>query len=250
MKEYLSAVDWQKMYEFVIECGKEHDPYHFTEVIVHGLMQFCRFDGAVVMFLDGNRNIVDNYLYRFDPKWLHIFTEYYSKMDLGDFNINQDVTESPVDPFVQAINWEDYATMDFVIDYVKANRLSWSLAFLLFDLNGQPRSVFSLDYKNGHKPLPEEVEYLNILVPALNNLHKNFFVALPGGTRYNSSVWQSANLTDRETEIVELICQGISPANISKILHIATSTTYKHIAHIYEKMHVSSRQELLVKLLN
>ncbi|MBQ8063256.1 MAG: DNA-binding response regulator, partial [Clostridia bacterium] len=56
--------------------------------------------------------------------------------------------------------------------------------------------------------------------------------------------------TDREVEIVDLICQGISPANISKILHIATSTTYKHIAHIYEKFHVSSRQELLVKLLN
>ena len=96
----------------------------------------------------------------------------------------------------------------------------------------------------------QDIEVLNILVPALNNLHKNFYVKIPGGFRQSNPLYADAQLTDREVEIVDLICQGVSPANISKILHIATSTTYKHIAHIYEKFHVSSRQALLVKLLN
>jgi DNA-binding CsgD family transcriptional regulator len=41
----------------------------------------------------------------------------------------------------------------------------------------------------------------------------------------------------------------MTPTTISKSLYISKATTYKHIAHIYEKLHVSSLQELLVRLL-
>ena len=56
-------------------------------------------------------------------------------------------------------------------------------------------------------------------------------------------------LTSREAEIANLLCRGVSTANINRALYIAQSTTYKHIEHIYEKLHVSSQQELLVRLL-
>ena len=56
-------------------------------------------------------------------------------------------------------------------------------------------------------------------------------------------------LTKREQEVVELLCRGLSPAHVSKTLKISVSTAYKHIAHIYKKLNVSSQQELLVKVL-
>ena len=56
-------------------------------------------------------------------------------------------------------------------------------------------------------------------------------------------------LTRREQEVAQLLCEGVSPENIGKNLCISLSTTNKHIAHIYRKTKVSSRQELLVTLL-
>ena len=42
---------------------------------------------------------------------------------------------------------------------------------------------------------------------------------------------------------------GLSPAHVADTLFISTSTAYKHIANIYKKLHVSSQQELLVRVL-
>lgn len=252
MKENTSQkTDWEKLYKFIVECGKVHDPYQFSVKIVRGLEKFLQFDDAVVIFLDGNRGIVDQYLYKFDKNWFHIFIEYYAKKEISPyFGMNTDAAENPNHPFVTVLDWNKVPDSDFVRDYIQENHLSESLTFLLYDLNGLPRSVFTFDLKHGKHFSETAIETMKILVPAINNLHKNFYVKIPGGFRHSNPLWNEAQLTDRESEIVDLICQGISPNNISKILHIATSTTYKHIAHIYEKFHVSSKQELLVKLLN
>ena len=245
-------MDWKKLYDFIVDCGEDHDPYHFTVSIVDGLKDFFDFDSAMVFFLDGNRNMVDQYLYNFNPNWIRIYLDYYSKMEdvAPRFGLNIEAAEMESGPFISYIRWWDMPDSEFIRDYINENRISESLSFVLYDLNRQPRSVFTFDMKDGKKFKKEDVELLYTLVPALNNLHKNFYVKIPGGFRHSNPLYTDAALTDREVEIVDLICQGVSPANISKILHIATSTTYKHIAHIYEKFHVSSRQELLVKLLN
>lgn len=247
-----SSLNWEKLYEFIVKCGKDHDPYHFTVTIVDGLKEFLDFDSAMIFFLDGNRNLVDQYLYNFNPNWLRIFNEYYSKTEElnGTFAWTAKADEQENEPFISYIRWWDMPDSEFLRDYIKENRINESLSFILYDLNRQPRSVFNFDMKDHKRFKAQDIEVLNVLVPALNNLHKNFYVKIPGGFRHSNPLYADAQLTDREVEIVDLICQGVSPANISKILHIATSTTYKHIAHIYEKFHVSSRQALLVKLLN
>ena len=231
-------MNWEKLYEFIVKCGKDHDPYHFTVSIVDGLKEFFDFDSAMIFFLDGNRNLVDQYLYNFNPNWIRIYNEYYSKTDkIADiYAWTAKADELDNTPFISYIRWWDMPDSEFLRDYIKENRINESLSFILYDLNRQPRSVFNFDMKDNKK--------------FKNNLHKNFYVKIPGGFRQSNPLYADAQLTDREVEIVDLICQGVSPANISKILHIATSTTYKHIAHIYEKFHVSSRQALLVKLLN
>lgn len=247
-----SKLDYQKMYDFIVKCGKDHDPYHFTVTIIEGLREFFDFDSAMVFFLDGNRNMVDQYLYNFNPNWIRIYLDYYSKLDeiAPRFGLNVEASEMDSGPFISYIRWYEMPDSEFMRDYIRENRISESLSFVLYDLNRQPRSVFNFDMKDNKKFKEHDIDVLNILVPALNNLHKNFYVKIPGGFRHSNPLYSDANLTEREVEIVDLICQGVSPANISKILHIATSTTYKHIAHIYEKFHVSSRQALLVKLLN
>lgn len=55
-------------------------------------------------------------------------------------------------------------------------------------------------------------------------------------------------LSKRETEIVKLAAAGKSNQEIAQSLCISETTVKKHISHIFEKMQVSNRSQLQVKL--
>ena len=114
------------------------------------------------------------------------------------------------------------------------------------------RVAASLD-RTSERPFSEsEVEILELVTAQLANLYKNFFTdpaTIPGVSRNIDDATLDALLTKREREVVKLLCQGLSPTTISTTLNISLSTAYKHIAHIYKKLHVSSQQELLVRVL-
>ncbi|NQU32893.1 MAG: response regulator transcription factor [Bacteroidetes bacterium] len=50
-------------------------------------------------------------------------------------------------------------------------------------------------------------------------------------------------LSTRETEVLESICNGLNYKEIAKILFIAPTTVRKHIANIYEKLHVNNKMQ-------
>lgn len=81
-------------------------------------------------------------------------------------------------------------------------------------------------------------------------MYRNFFYSgIDTSSKKKQSQWERYNFTAREAEIANLLCQGTTVKNISSILYIEVSTTYKHMAHIYKNAGVSSKQELLVELL-
>lgn len=55
-------------------------------------------------------------------------------------------------------------------------------------------------------------------------------------------------LTDRELEVLELLCEGFSNKEISKKLSISVYTVKDHMKHILEKTHTTSRGELVAIL--
>lgn len=57
-------------------------------------------------------------------------------------------------------------------------------------------------------------------------------------------------LTTRETEIAEQLVQGLSTESIAKRLSIARNTVREHVKHIYAKLGVGTRAELVSRLLN
>lgn len=56
-------------------------------------------------------------------------------------------------------------------------------------------------------------------------------------------------LSERENNILQLLKEGLSTAEISRRLYISTSTTKSHIAKIYEKLGVSNRAQALMEAL-
>ena len=55
------------------------------------------------------------------------------------------------------------------------------------------------------------------------------------------------DLTPRECQIAELICQGLRNGNIAKVLHIKPSTVKTHTRNIYRKVHVQSKISMLLR---
>jgi len=63
------------------------------------------------------------------------------------------------------------------------------------------------------------------------------------GLRVPRTARPRQNLTPRETEIHELLAQGLTNEEIANLLYISLSTTKVHVKHIYEKLGVRSRLE-------
>ena len=89
------------------------------------------------------------------------------------------------------------------------------------------------------------------LTGALNEL-------VAGGSPMSSSIARKvisffqtpthSELSERENEVLQLLSMGKSYAVIAKELHLSVNTIKTHTRNIYEKMHVSSKQELIRKI--
>jgi LuxR family maltose regulon positive regulatory protein len=63
------------------------------------------------------------------------------------------------------------------------------------------------------------------------------------GLRVPREAKKRTELSPRETEVHELLAQGLTNEEIAKLLYISLSTTKVHVKHIYEKLGVRSRLE-------
>lgn len=61
-----------------------------------------------------------------------------------------------------------------------------------------------------------------------------------------SYVQRRYELTPRERQIAELICQGLRNGNIAKSLHIKPGTVKTHTRNIYRKVRVKSKIGMLL----
>lgn len=241
-------------YNLILECSQAHSPRSFAIKLLDLMSKMCSYDEAMVFFLDVNKKISGKYTIHIQDKWLDEYMNYYlTQIEFPEeFRIYQDIRENTLNQsFSRIINWSEVPDSEFLTNYIKARKLKYSWGFCFFDLNGTYRAVFSLDRIRNEFFSKIEQDRLNLALPILNNMYRNFFYQ---GTDFNphenQSGWSKYSFTKRETEIVNLLCQGMSIQNISSALYISKNTTYKHIAHIYEKAHVSTQQELLFKIMS
>ena len=58
---------------------------------------------------------------------------------------------------------------------------------------------------------------------------------------------ENYNLTDREKEVLEYICEGLNNGEISKILDVSINTIKVHVSSIIQKLGVEDRTQVVVK---
>ena len=243
---------WQDIYQLALQCGQAKDPKTFCIELIHALQKRLSFDCATLYFLDGNGKFCGQYLLNVSEHISSVYLEYYRLSDneaFNAFNPDRVKNKSTAGP-VSIRDWKQSVHTDFYRDFVQPRHLNYTLGINFADFFDQVRVVIAMDWVGNRCYREEDLNYLNLAHPLLNQMYRPYFYQ---GIRQNAMRWAAdgiSRLTERETQITNLLCQGVSPANISKDLCISQSTTYRHIANIYEKMKVSSRQELMVLLLN
>lgn len=246
----MGTSQWEEIDHILLECGNACNPKALVMDFLTQLENICFYDKALALFLDGNGKICGQYLHHIEAKFVNAYLDYYAHTEQQQYSCFRDIHENPSRIALHIHNWNEEASSEFLREYIRPLGISYSCGFALYDLNGKVRSIVAIDWLQGNSFSQRDIGFLKVLIPHLNNLHKNFYYQGFHLHAIKKSTLQIANLTERETQIVNLLCQGISQANISRTLHISRSTTYSHIAHIYEKLQISSQQELLSLVLH
>jgi DNA-binding CsgD family transcriptional regulator len=263
MMERPEAIDadrhWQDIYEVLSVCGQADSPKHLIQTLLDNIESICHFDQAFTYHLDDNHNICDVYTIDVRNHWRNMYLEHYAE-DVSDY-LNNKLNRFGADAIglSSRLHLYDYSSAasidfhpnrnDFFFNYLRPRGISYACGFGLSDLEGNFRTVVSLDRVSRHCFTRSELYKLQMLIPQINNLHKNYFYQRTNFDDLEHDIWRDSRLTAREAEVTSLLCKGISPTTISKTLCIALSTTYKHIANIHRKLNVSSQQELLNRFL-
>ena len=77
----------------------------------------------------------------------------------------------------------------------------------------------------------------------------NAVISLPRGLLQRMGDEPVGGLSERETEVMVLAARGLSNVRIAEELHLAESTVKRHLANIYEKIGVHSRNDAVRKAL-
>lgn len=237
----------------ILACGSVREPRAFALNAADTFQSICPFDQALVFFFNGDGKLCDQHLLSADEHWVSMYRSYYAHTEDQRFNISKPGSgrEIPGRIVISVRDWTKEDQTEFIIQHVQAKKLKYTCSFGLHDMDGRRRVNFALDRIYQKNFTEQELLRLALILAHLNNLYKNFYYQRRSSlSAMRQSAWASANLSEREAQVANLLCQGVSPANISRTLYISPTTTNKHIAHIYKKMQVSSKQELLVKLLN
>jgi DNA-binding NarL/FixJ family response regulator len=65
-----------------------------------------------------------------------------------------------------------------------------------------------------------------------------------------AEAFKKVELTPRENEVLALLIKGMGTKDIAKMLTLSKRTIEHHIENIKDKMHVSSKYELIAKAIN
>jgi DNA-binding CsgD family transcriptional regulator len=244
------AVQRLKINDFLLDCGKVNNPRDFSVQVLKKVDALIPYDQGRVYFLDDQGEIVDKFLLGVDPQIFEEYKDRYSKVDGGQYAVSRRIKKYSGLGCVEELahDWTVERDDEFLTKHLKPQGIRYSFGLPLYDMRNSLKCSIILDRICRAKYGCAEMNIMATILPHLNNLHKNFFFNSPGsGVSAGRTI---SGLTARENEIALLLYKGAAPALIGEQLFISLTTVYKHIAHIYEKLSVSTRQELLVKLYN
>ncbi|HJV13190.1 MAG TPA: response regulator transcription factor [Propionibacteriaceae bacterium] len=176
----------------------------------------------------------------------HILEPYRDRVVIAELDTNQ-----PVSDVVDVVLYDTFAQpesdqeeISVLIGNPRARRV------VVYTWNFHPDLVHSACRQGVHGYLSKALPARE-LVAALEAIHAGEVVISEPPVRARSIGglnWpgQSEGLTDRESEILALITQGNSNAEVAKLTYLSPNTVKSYIRTIYRKINVSSRTQAVL----
>jgi DNA-binding CsgD family transcriptional regulator len=163
----------------------------------------------------------------------------------ADASIMQSSVTHIVDLFVHVFQWS------LIVDFAKSNDISYPRVFGLNAALANGFALLQVSLFSGGASFAYAVSLLVIfaIVVILASLPSFLRKAQPQlaesqAERVNA-IASACGLSKREAEVFALLAQGRDRPYICSTLHLAEGTVKTHTAHIYEKLKVNSRQQLI-----
>ena len=155
-------------------------------------------------------------------------------MDLGLPNMNGiDATREikKINKEVKVIILTSHSSEQEVLDSIKAG----ASAYCSKDINPDRLADIISSVADGAVWFDPKIS--NVVLKALSENEKNKELLID----------ESYNLTDREKEVLEYICEGLNNGEISKMLDVSINTIKVHVSSIIQKLGVEDRTQVVVK---
>ncbi|GHU66089.1 hypothetical protein AGMMS49983_15040 [Clostridia bacterium] len=251
----LRESQWEQVNQFLLTCGNVRAPRDFCVEIVRKISSLVPFDQARIYFINDNGMVYDEALFGVEKAWSRAYIDYFSRINGVKWSYSNLTSGENWRGLVNQncwneMSWDSVQEKEFLLGYIRPQGIRYSVGFSLHDANNMNKCCVCFDRTGQTGFTGEELSYLNVVHPHLENLHKNLYVGNVCAQNYHTQMEADEPLTPRESEIVALLCEGVTPAAMSKKLSLSLATIYKHIANIHKKLHVSNRQELLLKLID
>jgi DNA-binding NarL/FixJ family response regulator len=176
----------------------------------------------------------------------HMLERYRDRVTIVEIDANEPVAD-PVDivlydSFAQPES--DHHEIDVLVNNPRARRV------VIYTWNFHPDLITSAQRLGVHGYLSKTLAARD-LVAALEAVHAGEHVVSDAPPRAKSAPgldWpgRPEGLTDRESEILALITQGKSNADVATLTYLSPNTVKSYIRNIYRKINVSSRTQAVL----
>lgn len=250
MNTAISGKQAEQIYQLLLHCGAQRTSSDFCSQLVKELASLVSYDQARVLFLDKTGKICGSRLFGVNERQWKDFMYYYDNdLVFSKYSLKEPLRLSRKEKVYAHNYWYDLDEEAedrsvFVDDYVRSLRLYHSMGIGLSDQENCIRSIIVLDRMQDVPFTYQEVALVTDIQPLLENYHIDLLLAMNTAPAPLQSFRQAYFLTSREAEIVGLLMDGLTPAVIGQRLSVSVTTVYRHIANIYQKCHISNRQEL------
>lgn len=176
----------------------------------------------------------------------HMFDEYRDRITVCEIDANAELHDNVdvvlYDSFAQPES--DRQELKALVSNPRANRV------VVYTWNFQSALVDSAREQGVHGYLSKTLP-AGELVTALEAVHAGetvFHDARPGARRAQGLDWPGRleGITDRESEILALITQGKSNAEVAALTYLSPNTVKSYIRSVYRKIGVTSRTQAVI----
>lgn len=226
---------------FLEAVGSKRCTYRMCNTILSELKGLVPYDTGYLFIFDPHGRISSCSTENVDERSKKHYFNYFVKIDPRRLN-------TPFDARGMYSDWKDYEESEFYFDFGKKEKVHFSAGLQFHYSDGRLMGILFITRSGPVGFGSQELRFLDLVHSHLEN-----FLSLVSGSELLNRVFMDHTdrrrvlntLTPREKQVVALISRGVHTKEIGSYLLIRTSTVYRHVSNIFEKVNVSSREELM-----